>query len=416
MNSGSNMNNNEISLKQPGHIPFAGDASRLYWCEQLVFQLIWNDIDSMPSDIEVLRLAKQVFPSLAAFKESEIPGKEGMVPARVAAALLDVGDVQGATDYLNVAADVLPADFPLDEDGLIGISETLVYISAHFQKEIKTLAGLNAWEGSASQAILSDLFDVLERIDSVTQRKAYSPVISETVANHLYNANDLNLFQRVWNNPAYRARDNGALVAGFDDLWKPAKANNANLQAVLLDALCAVKEGDGKANSNRVILNYWAGLRHYVNALKDHGTVEQWTEAFGQATTFFNIDSVQNVKPLITSKQLFPMMAGMVNISLGAKAAGVPFTPKEYRLAVKPLEKISEITGRHWVQYMGDGLVPMKDALKQLFADISPNELSKRPLPKHLASILSEMLGNTKWIGQASKADRGRILDDELGL
>jgi hypothetical protein len=410
------MNNDGSTVKQADPIAFGGDAVRQYWCEQLVFQVIWNDIDSMPSDVEVLRLARQVFPSLAAFNESDVPGKEGMAPGRVAEALLEVGDIQGATDYLNVAADFLPADYALNEDSLIGISETLLYISGHFQKEIQALARANEWEGSACQAILGNLIDVFERLDSVTQRKAYSPVISAAVAKHLYDANDLNLFEGIWDHPAYRSRDKGALVAEFDDLWKPAKANNANLQAVLLRALCAVNDGDGKANSNRVILNYWSGLRHYVNALKDHGTLEQWTEAFGQASQFFNIDSVNNVKSLITSKQLFPMMAGMINIALGAKAAGVPFTPTEYRLAVKPLEKISEVTGRLWVRYVGDALEPMKDALKQLFNEVSPSDLSKRPLPKHLASILSEMLGNTKWIGQASKADRGRILDDELGL
>jgi hypothetical protein len=402
--------------QQIAPIAFGGDPRRQYLCEQLVFQVIWNHFDSLPSGMDVLRMARDVFPTLAAYQEKMISGEPGLPATRVMEGLIEVGDFQGVLDFLNVAADFLPADFTLDEEHLESYSTALVYISAHYQKTIPALVKEKSWEGSKDRALLINLLDVLERLDQVTQRKGYSPVISPVVAKHLYEHNDLKLFERFWHSQAFRCINHGALVAEYDTPWKPAMAGNLALQVHFLRSLVADTVGDGKANSKKVIFGYWSGIDHHVNLLKAQGTAADFSEAFKQAVEAFNIDSLQNIKQLILTKQLYPMLSGMANLALAAKEAGVEFTASEYRLALRPLEKISEVVGGRWVPHMGDAYVPMKVAMTQLLEGVTPNDLSKRPLPKHLASALSDLLSNTKWIGKANKADRGRILDDELGL
>jgi hypothetical protein len=404
------------TAQQQAPLAFGGDPRRQYLCEQLVFQVIWKHFDALPSGLEVFPMATEVFPSLAAYKEKNIANEPGLPATRVTEGLIEVGDHQGLLDFLNVAADFLPADFPLDEDHLESLSTALVYISAHFQKTIPLLAQEKRWADSSDRALLVNLIEVSERLDLVTQRKAYSPVISPTVAKCLYNANDTALFERFWRSPALRCVNRGALVADYDSLWRPAIAGNLALQIDFLRNLVAENENDGKANSKKLILGYWSGIEHHINLLKAQGTVADWREAFNQAVESFNIDSLQNVKSMITSKQLYPMLSGMANLALAAKESGVEFTPSEYRLAIKPLEKISEVVGGRWAPHMGDAYAPMKAAMIEFFKDVMPADLSKRPLPKHLASALSDLLSNTKWIGKANKVDRGRILDDELGL
>lgn len=411
------MNENiRSSEQQPAPIAFGGDPRRQYLCEQLVFQVIWNHFDALPSGLDVIRMATDVFPSLAAYQEKQIAGQPGLPATRVTEGLIEVGDHQGLQDFLNVAADFIPADFTLDEDHLECYSTALVYISAHFQKKIPALAQEKSWDGSSDRALLINLLDVLERLDQVTQRKGYSPVISPTVAKHLYEINDLNLFERFWHSQAFRCLNHGALVAEYDNLWRPAIASNLALQMNFLRHLVADTEGDGKANSKKVILGYWSGIDHHISLLKSQGTVADWNETFKQAMTDLNINSLSNLKSLITSKQLYPMLSGMAKLALGAKEAGVAITAAEYRLALMPLEKIAEVVGNRWIPHMGDDYAPMKAAMIELFKDLSPNDLSKRPLPKHLASGLSDVLSNTRWIGKATRADRGKILDDELGL
>lgn len=412
------MNKNISSTEQqPARIAFGGDSRRQYLCEQLVFQVIWNDIDALPSGLEVLRMAREVFPSLAAFPVDLNAREPGLVGTRVAAALIQVGDHSGALDYLNVAADFLPGDFVLDEDHLIALSESLIYVSADYQKLIPGLAAEKSWEGSSQRTLLINLMDVLERLDRITERKAYSPVISPTVAKYLYDADDLTLFEKFWSSPAFRCINHGALVADYDDLWRPAKAGNLDLQVTFLRSLVADTEGDGKANSKKVVFGYWSGIHHHINLLKTQGaTVAVWEEAFKQGVKAFNIDTLKDLKTLITTKQLYPMLSGMANLAMSAKEAGVAFTQSDYRLALMPLEKISAVVGNRWIPHMGDDYAPMKATMIELFKDLSPNDLSKRPLPKHLASGLSDVLSNTRWIGKATRADRGKILDDELGL
>lgn len=403
------------SVDTPGAF-FGGDHERLEKCKELIRHAVWKPHYQVPPANLTLRLAREVFPSLNGHEEPLTAGTpNGLKAERIATALLEQGDVGGAIAYVSLIAGLKPAGYPLEEDHLTPLNETLLQISAYFQKQLSVLGG-DDWMGSIQRDSLTRVLKATSDLPSITDGKAFSPILGPVIAKLVYKAGDLALFQEIFSDKNFKVSNPGTFVVELDDLWLPAKKGQLELQQVLLAHLAENAPLIGQVQLNKAILAFWKGVDSYIAPLKSAGDRGDWRILLDQGLNAFNIGSIPSPKPMVMSKQLFPMLAGICRLGCEAKKSGIDISTDELRVMLKPLETISEITGRSWVPYMGGDYKDMKADLCLLFEDIAPNDLSKRPLPKHLASALSDVLGNTQWVGKANKRDRGRILSDDLGL
>lgn len=397
-----------------GHY-FGADEERRQKCLLLAKHSVWTTNYRMLPPTNALDLAREVFPSLEQHLEMVygLP-RDGLVASRIPTALLERNDPEGAAAYL-AAAVVSKEGYVLNEDNVEGANEMLLQLATHFT-QILTFISSDIWGPSAERQHLQAVIKSLGPIFDITGEHAVAAVLTPSIATRVFNHGDIDLFEEMLDNPHFRLPNPGAFVVDLGDMWGPAKVGNLSLQKRLLSH---VETDMGKFTGPtrvKATLGFWRGVTSHLDALDLSSRKEDWQEIFRLATKTFNFDSFPNGKEILKTKQAFPMIVNMSKLGSRVQAAGVKLSIDDLRLALMPLEETSKYVGRAFVPHMGADYQDMRDALGLLFKDIAPSDLSKRPLPKHLASIMSDVLDDTKWIGKASLRDRGRILSDDLGL
>lgn len=398
------------------HNYFGGDAERLEKCLTLAQYSVWTTNYRMPPPATSLALAREVFPSLSDHVELKHGLTQDGVPAsKIPVTLLEKGDVQGALVYL-AAAVASKGNYALSQESIEGVEEMFLHVSTHFL-QVLTFTAPDAWMASTDRMAFIDLIKAMDPLFDITQEWAAPALLTAPVASKIYSHGDIALFDSILNNPHFNIPNCGSFVLDLGDLWKPAQAGNIPLQKQLLALVDADRSKFAGPIKAKATLSFWNGVHSYFDALDQSGILDDWRELFTLATDAFNYDSLPNGKAALTSQKLFQMLLNMPRLAQRAKAAGLELTIKQYRAALMPLEESAKAVGRAFVPYMGNAdYEDMKDALGLLFKDIAPSDLSNRPLPKHLASIMSDVMDDTRWIGKASLRDRGRILSDDLGL
>lgn len=395
---------------------FGSDTERLEKCLTLAQHSVWSTLYRLPPPAVALDLAKEVFPSLNNHVEMIYDQPQiGMDATRIPTALIEHGDVKAAQAYLAAAVVSKNPGFELDEERIEGANEMFMQLNGHFHKVLSATYESPLVE-SQHRADLRSIIEAVQPLVEIGGKFSERALLTPGIARLVYKKNDVELFSEMLANPNFVLPNPGTFAVELDDIWKPAAAGNVSLQKQIISYLDDNIKNLGNINKNKAILAFWKGVPAYLDALDNFGTASDWSLLFKQATTVFNYDALYNAKDLLKTKQLFPMLTNMAKVGQRVQASGVDLSIPELRLALMPLEEVSKIAGRAFAPYMGADYQDMKDALGLLFKDIAPADLSKRPLPKHLASALSDVLDNTKWIGKASLRDRGRILSDDLGL
>lgn len=394
---------------------FGDNEVRLQKCLLLAKHSVWTTNYRMLPPINALDLAREVFPSLKSHVEMVhgIP-QDGLVASRIPTVLLELDDPEGAVAYL-AAVVASKEGYVLNEDSVEGANEMLLQLATHFTQAL-TFINMDSWVQCADRQHLRDIIRSLEPIFAMTGEYALAAVLTPSTATRVINHGDVELFEEMLDNEYFRLPNPGSFVVDLGDMWKPAKAGNQSLQKRLLSFVEADMGKFSGPTRVKATLGFWRGVTSYLDAIGLSGVKDDWQEIFRLATKTFNFDSLPKGKELIKTKQSFPMMVNMAKLGAGVKSAGVDLSIEDLRLLLMPLEETSKYAGRAFVPHMGADYQDMRDALGLLFKDIAPSDFSKRALPKHLASIMSDVLDDTKWIGKASLRDRGRILSDDLGL
>lgn len=395
---------------------FGSDTERLEKCLTLAQHSVWSTLYRLPPPAIALDLAKEVFPSLTNHVEMIYDQPQiGMDATRIPTALVEHGDIKAAQAYLAAAVVSKNPGFEINEDRIEGANEMFMQLNGHFHKVLSATYESPLIE-SQHRADLRCLIEAVQPIVEIGGEFAEKVLLTPGIARLVYKKNDIELFREMLAHPNFVLPNPGTFAVELDDIWKPSAVGNVSLQKQLISYLEENIKNLGNINKNKAILAFWKGVPTYLDALDSSGAAGDWSLIFEQATTVFNYDALYNPKDLLKTKQLFPMLKHMAMVGQRVQASGVELSIPELRLALMPLEEASKIAGRSFAPYMGADYQDMKDALGLLFKDVAPADLSKRPLPKHLASALSDVLNNTKWIGKASLRDRGRILSDDIGL
>jgi hypothetical protein len=399
-----------------GRTYFAGDAARLELCKELARRCVWTTMNQLPDDATTMVLAQVVFPSLVDYREyiCEQP-LPGYPPSRILAALLEENDLEGACAYLSVIESSMPESYPLDDNSLEPLNELVLQASAYFTTELEKLSEDELLSSTWRVSLISVIKSLIP-IQEATHGKSFDAILSATIARAAYKKGDLDLFDAMISHERFDLPNPSAFTISLEDIWLPAKAGRIELQQRLIENLQQDLEKLGQVSKNKAILQFWGGVPAFFSVLQIHDDAKAWAVLLSQGIGPFNYDSLFNGKNLLLTKQLYPMFLNIAMLGKYAKEAGVDVPIEALRNILMPLERSAAISGRAWVPYMGADYKDMELALSLLFRDVAPSDLSKRPLPKHLASTLSDLLGDTKWIGKASRRDRGRILSDDLGL
>lgn len=395
---------------------FGADKVRREKCLLLAKHAIWTTKYHMLPPGPTLDLVREVFPVAKNHVEMlwDVP-QEGLEAVRTPALLLQYQDLEGSLAYLAAALVTRNPEWTLDADRVEGLNEMLIHLGSHIGEMVRT-TDPSSWTASYGKAILPSVIKAVEPLIDIAGDLGYPTVIGQNVASGVYKNGDLELFEQMLDNPRFSLPNRGSFVVELDDMWRPAKVGNIALQQRLIGYVEGDLNKQAGVLKTKFTMAFWRGVDSHLNELSHAGNLDDWREIFRQATKIFNTDSLPNPKALLTTKQMFPMLLNIAKVGQRAKDAGIEISYEDLRLVLKPLELAAKETGRMYVPYMGADYEDMKDTLSLLLKDVSPADFGKRPLPKHLASALSDMTENTKWIGKATLRDRGRILSDDLGL
>lgn len=246
---------------------------------------------------------------------------------------------------------------------------------------------------------------------SVATQSLHKPYI----ARNLYEAGDMELFTMI-----YDRMDNQnqmALLRDMKDFMCAAKANNLPMQLRLMQKINGDKEELGPIALSNLVLSFWKDLPALLSILKTDGLANNYREVFDMAIDRLNIGSVYQPAQALQNKKLFPMLTGMASLLVDVRAAGVELSDKDYREALRPLEKVAGAAKRmQWATPMGDSFATLKADMKAGFDGHAPNELFKRPLPKELAGAMSSVMDDNRWVAKARLIDQGKIFGEDLGL
>lgn len=386
-----------------------GDTLRAKECLDFVRKCAWGNPDYKSSLESGIRL----FPALADYSPHILDTvKIGINPCKIPAALFELNDPYSAIIFLSNIAKARPDGIDLSENNFIQISETLIHVSAFYQKKLSAISV--DWMSSKYKDELSSTISAIDDIQ-VPFDGFSNPVVSPTIASLCYKAGDLDNFIMVTESRHFRNPNPGTFIVELGDIWKLGLAGNSAAQRSLIDVLASNIGNLGQVNKDKAIVSFWNGHDTYIESLKNLGK-EDVSRALDQALKTFNFDSLQSQKQLLATKQLFKMPLGIARLAEFACSKGVELSIDQVKEVIQPISSFAKLAGRKWVSYMGRDFEDMKSSLSIVFKDIEPSDLSSRPLPKHLASILSEVLDDTKWIGKATIRDRGRILSDDLGI
>lgn len=394
---------------------FGDDQARREKCLTLAKHSVWTTNYRMLPPNTALDLAKEVFPSLMSHVEV-VHGqpKVGIAASRIPVALLSNHDGDGAAAYF-AAVVATKGDYVLNQDNIEGVNEMLHQVEAHFIQAL-TFTSSQDWASSPERRALKGTILALDPILEMTKDYADSAVLASPIVTRVHNHGDIELFAEMLESPHFSLPNPGSFVLDLGDMWLAAKAGNISLQKKLVGFVEQDMDKFAGPIRTKATLSFWKGVTAHLDALERHGNADDWREIFRQGTEVFNFDALPNGKALLMSRQLFPMLLNMAHLGQRTQAAGVELSIKELRSVLMPIEQSAKLVGRAFSPQMGADYQDMKNALGLLFKDVAPSDLSNRPLPKHLASIMSDVMDSTKWVGKASLRDRGRILSDDLGI
>lgn len=386
-----------------------GDSARRGEYLDFIGKCAWGSLDYKSA----LESGVKLFPALERYSPHILDVvKVGINPHKVPAALFELDDTDSALFFLSNIAKATPDGINLSENDFVPLSETLIHVSAYFQKKLSAISV--DWMSSRHKDELSRVIAAIDDLQ-VPFEGFSNPVVSPTVASLCYKAGDLDNFIRLTESRHFRNPNPGTFIVELGDIWKLGLAGNSAAQRCLIDVLASNIDNLGQVNKDKAIVSFWNGHRTYLESLKNSDK-EDVSKALDQALKTFNFDSLQSQKQLLATKQLFKMPLGIARFAEFACSKGVELSIDQVKEVIQPISSFAKLAGRKWVSYMGRDFEDMKSSLSIVFKDIEPSDLSSRPLPKHLASILSEVLDDTKWIGKATIRDRGRILSDDLGI
>jgi len=382
---------------------------------------IWNHWSNMPQESEVFDRALALYPCLEHQKGIVDRRRHGMgmKTAEICGLLIEAGEAEQAVEFLAFVKKCMPDEYPMVQDYLIGAQEIQTFIVASFVKQMDKETS-ESWLASPSRRALKVMVGMVDGMFStglgeIPKHVGLQALHKPYIAKSLYLKNDADLFVQVYN------RMDGINQLNFlrdlKDVMCAAKAGDAALQLRLLSRFDGDKVGFGPIAYSAVVLSFWKDLEPLLDLLKSNGTPEQYRQLIDMATTTLNIGFVHQPSQELQKKTLFPIVTGMAKLLLAARGAGIELTAKDYREALRPIEKVSDAAKRmQWVAPMGDSFATLKEDMKGAFDGYTPADLFKRPLPKELASAMSVVMDDTRWVAKAKLADQGRIFSDDLGL
>ena len=382
---------------------------------------IWNHWSNMPPESEVFDRALALYPCLEHLKGVVDRRRHGMgmKTAEVCGLLIEAGQAEQAVEFLAFVKRSKPDEYPMVEDHLDGARDVQSFIVASFVKVMEKETP-ESWLASSSRralnimvAMVDDMFS--ESLIEIPKNIGLQALHKPHIAKNLYLKEDADLFVQVYNRMDEANQLN--FLRDLKDVMCAAKAGDANLQLRLLSRIDGNKLGFGPIAYSTVVLSFWKDLDPLLNLLKSKGTPEQYRRLIDMATTNLNISFVHQPSQELQKRTLFPIVTGMAKLLLAARSAGVELTAKDYRESLRPIEKISDAAKRmQWVAPMGDSFATLKEDMKAAFDGHTPADLFKRPLPKELASAMSVVMDDTRWVAKAKLVDQGKIFSDDLGL
>lgn len=382
---------------------------------------IWNHWSNMPPESEVFDRALALYPCLEHHKGIVDRRRHGMgmKTAEICGLLIEAGEAEQAVEFLAFAKRSMPNEYPMVEDHLDGARDIQSFIVASFVKLIEKETP-ESWLASPSRRALNIMVSMVddmfaEGLGEMPKNMGLQALHKPHIAKNLYLKEDADLFVQIYNR--MDAANQLNFLRDLKDVMCAAKAGDAALQLRLLSRIDGDKVGFGPIAYSTVLLSFWKGIDPLLDLLKSNGTPEQYRQLIDMATTNLNIGFVYLPNQELKKKTLFPIVTGMAKILLAARGAGVELTAKDYREALRPIEKISDAAKRmQWVAPMGDSFATLKEDMKAAFEGHSPADLFKRPLPKELASAMSVVMDDTQWVAKAKLVDQGKIFSDDLGL
>ena len=400
---------------------FAHDQVRESMGLALAREGVWTHYMYSPSSSEVYDRALALYPCLehheGLVNRRRLGG--GMETKEICSSLIEMGEGEQAVEFLQFIKQSVPEDYSKDVGYLEGVQNvlSLLVIAFNGQMEDRTT---EQWMATSARQALKQMISLVDDLhpfaggdvpESVATQSLHKPYI----ARNLYEAGDMELFTMI-----YDRMDNQnqmALLRDMKDFMCAAKANNLPMQLRLMQKINGDKEELGPIALSNLVLSFWKDLPALLSIPKTDGLANNYREVFDMAIDRLNIGSVYQPAQALQNKKLFPMLTGMASLLVDVRAAGVELSDKDYREALRPLEKVAGAAKRmQWATPMGDSFATLKADMKAGFDGHAPNELFKRPLPKELAGAMSSVMDDNRWVAKARLIDQGKIFGEDLGL
>jgi hypothetical protein len=251
--------------------------------------------------------------------------------------------------------------------------------------------------------------------DAQPEAVRMQPLHQPYIARKLYEVGDIELFTMIYDRMNHQTQI--ALVRDMKEFMCAAKANHLPMQLRLLEKINGDVHELGPVAVSNLTLSFWKDLPALLRVLKTDGTATNYRQVFDMAIDRLSIASVYQPSKAFQQSKLFPIVTGMAKLIVDARAAGLELSEKDFRETLRPIEQCATLGKRmQWATPMGDSFATLKADMKAGFEGYTPTELFKRPLPKELASAMSTIMDDTRWVAKARLKDQGKIFGEDLGL
>lgn len=334
------------------------------------------------------------------------------IPAyKLALYFIEIGAHNYCADIVKRMGERFPAN--REGDSLNVYRENLLMASYTLQFKATRIAS-DVWLESNDRKLLALMIS-----ESKAQFKRYSisgpnPLEGSSIGVALYNLGDYDLFESYCED--IEVNKIGSTLKKVKDLFAPMEKGLYDLQCSVISAYASNIKNINQSAVGDAVDFFWSDAGKHLGRL---GEIQdkKLIRAIIDGAKSINITAIGNTRQFILSRKAFALMSGLLHLGAIARRSGVALDEEDYKSILAPLSDVGKISGTAWMQALDHETVSKaKENLNVLLDGFSPSNAPVGKISKGMANSLSVMTGDLTWMGKLRLAERGRALEDQLGI